>query len=96
MIPFLMDNYLFTCIIFEAFMFTYLYVYRRYEHNYFDVQILGLIGSLVWPITSVILALCLIFVIAVIVMWLMLKAITAILDKVLRRPKHTRTDNRTW
>lgn len=96
MITFLMDNYIATCFGFEVFMFGYLYIYRRDEHNYFDVQILGLIGSLVWPLTSIILALCLIFVIAVLVMWLMLKGITATLDRVLKRPKHSRTDNRTW
>lgn len=91
-----LDNYLLIVCVLEFLIFGFLYLAKREEHNYLDLQIFGFIAALVWPLTSFVVGVIVIAVICVLVSAAILKFITFTLDTTFKREPYKRPDNRTW
>jgi len=92
----LLDNYLLIAAVLEFLIFGLLYLLKREEHNYLDIQIFGFIAALVWPVTSFVLGALVIAGICVLICAALLKFITFVLDISFKREAYVRPDKRAW
>lgn len=92
----LLDNYLLIAAVLEFLIFGLLYLLKREEHNYLDIQIFGFIAALVWPFSAFVAGAIVIAAICVLVCAAILKFITFVLDVSFKREPYVRPDKRAW